>query len=156
VPGSLQIDPQSFGIVAVGLVILSIAFGIWRRREAIIHQLAAALVAVGIAFVVVWIALQFTDQPTAQLIGFLAGFATFFTAPKRSRRVSRKVRRRAIARFELKTGERYSPRKHELDHSVPFSRGGSGTFDNIRVVPKSYNRKKSSKAPWWDVIGRLG
>lgn len=74
--------------------------------------------------------------------------------PGRSRYIPASVRRRKIAEHELRTGKKFNPRKHELDHEVAFSKGGSHTEDNLRVVEKSKNRSKGAKSPWWDLLGR--
>jgi CRISPR/Cas system Type II protein with McrA/HNH and RuvC-like nuclease domain len=73
----------------------------------------------------------------------------------RSRYTPARNKRIAKAKFELETGEKFNPRKHEYDHEVPFSRGGSHTTDNIRVVDKKLNRSKGNRTPWWDVLGKL-
>jgi 5-methylcytosine-specific restriction endonuclease McrA len=64
---------------------------------------------------------------------------------RRSRYVSKSVRREVIAR-DLK-GERYDPAKHHIDRVWPFSKGGSHTADNLRVIEKKKNLKKGAKRP---------
>jgi len=64
---------------------------------------------------------------------------------KRSRYISRATRRAVIAR-DLKS-EHYDPLKHHIDHVWPFSRGGSHTTDNLRVIEKKKNLKKGAKRP---------
>ena len=72
-----------------------------------------------------------------------------------NRRIPNKVRRRVIANYERKKGIKYSSRTHELDHKVPFSKGGGHTVDNLRVIEKSKNRSKGAKLPWWDIVGKI-
>ena len=44
-------------------------------------------------------------------------------------------------------GRRYSGRDMDIDHIWPYSRGGSNTEDNLRVVERSRNRRKGAKRP---------
>jgi len=64
---------------------------------------------------------------------------------KRPRHIPRSIRKAVIAR-DLK-GARFNPRRHHVDHVWPFSKGGSHTLDNLRVVDKKENLKKGSKRP---------
>jgi len=74
----------------------------------------------------------------------VAGLAVA-TAKPRSRHISAKVRRKVIER-DLK-GQKYDPKKHHVDHVWPYSRGGSSTEDNLRVLDKRENLKKGAKKP---------
>jgi len=64
---------------------------------------------------------------------------------KRSRYVSKATKRAVIAR-DLK-GEKFDPKRHHVDHVWPFSRGGSHTTDNLRVIEKEKNLQKGAKRP---------
>ena len=64
---------------------------------------------------------------------------------KRSRHIPRSVRRAVIAR-DLKD-EKFDPEKHHIDHVWPFSKGGSNTIDNLRVIDKRRNLRKRAKRP---------
>jgi hypothetical protein len=64
---------------------------------------------------------------------------------KRSRHIRKSVKRAVITR-DLK-GEEFDPTKHHIDHVWPFSKGGSNTPDNLRVIPKEKNLKKGAKRP---------
>ena len=86
--------------------------------------------------------------------GIVVALIVMQRMPGRSRHIPQSVRRKKIAEFELRTGKKFNPRKHELDHEVPFSRGGSHSEDNLRVTEKAKNRSKGSKSPWWDLLGR--
>ena len=81
---------------------------------------------------------------------FIAGFTSFLVFvrwqnKKRSRYIPKATRRAVIAR-DLK-GEDYDPQKHHIDHVWPFSRGGSHTVDNLRVIEKKKNLRKGAKRP---------
>ena len=82
-----------------------------------------------------------------QLIaGFVAlVFFSQFQSQKRSRHISKSTRRAVIER-DLK-GEKYDPQKHHIDHVWPFSKGGSHTADNLRVIEKRKNLQKGAKRP---------
>jgi hypothetical protein len=64
---------------------------------------------------------------------------------KRSRYIPKSTRRAVIAR-DLK-GAKFDPEKHHIDHVWPFSRGGSHTTDNLRVIEKKENLRKGAKRP---------
>ena len=64
---------------------------------------------------------------------------------KRSRYIPKKTRRAVIAR-DLK-GEKFDRHKHHVDHVWPFSRGGSHTADNLRVIEKKKNLRKGARRP---------
>jgi 5-methylcytosine-specific restriction endonuclease McrA len=69
---------------------------------------------------------------------------------KRSRHIPKSVKRAVIAR-DLKH-DQYDPAKHHIDHVYPFSRGGSHTTDNLRVIAKTKNLKKGAKRPrMWEM-----
>lgn len=80
----------------------------------------------------------------------IAGFVALilfgkWQSRKRSRYISKSVKRAVIAR-DLK-GEEYDPAKHHIDHVWPFSKGGSNTSDNLRVITKDKNLKKGARRP---------
>lgn len=69
---------------------------------------------------------------------------------RRSRNIPKRIRQAVIAR-DLK-GKQFDPAKHHIDHRWPFSRGGSHTTDNLRVIEKKANLQKGSKRPrLWDM-----
>jgi hypothetical protein len=72
-------------------------------------------------------------------------FFVRFQSSKRSRYIPKSVRRAVIKR-DLK-GEAFDPTKHHIDHVWPFSRGGSHTKDNLRVIDKKKNLRKGAKRP---------
>ena len=86
--------------------------------------------------------------PSQELV--IAGFiAMIFFGRLQSQRRSRhipKAVRKAVIKRDLK-GEAFDPQKHHVDHVWPFSRGGSHTTDNLRVIEKKKNLKKGAKRP---------
>jgi glucan phosphoethanolaminetransferase (alkaline phosphatase superfamily) len=143
----------NLGIVLVIVIVLMVLASVTARRELIGQRLRFLLALAIIAVISFGVASQFTDQNKAAVIAIFAALilgAKF--RPRHSRYISRRDRRKAIAEFE-RSGERYDPKKHEIDHVVPFSRGGGNTADNLKVIPKAKNRAKSDRPPWWDVFG---
>ncbi len=119
--------------VAVFLVLVSLR----RRREAIRHAMRRVFFAEAAYLLVVYLMVQAGRTALeAILAGVLSGFVVNQMTPSRSRHVPATVRRRKIAEYELRSGKKFNPRKHELDHEVPFSRGGSHTEDNLVVTEK--------------------
>jgi hypothetical protein len=147
-------DQHLLPIIA-GVIFFFFLVSIRRRREAIRHALRRAIIVEATYFGLFYILVQIGRTP---LEGLLAGIAAALILnqmmPGRSRHIPTSVRRRKIAEFELRTGEKFNPRKHELDHEIAFSKGGSHTEDNLRVVEKRKNRSKGAKSPWWDLLGR--
>lgn len=93
------------------------------------------------------------DKPIAD--GMLFAFLAFIFVPrrKRSRYISAKVRKAVIA-LDLK-GQKYDSRKHHIDHKWAYSRGGSNTIDNLRVIDRAANLRKGAKRPGiWDMFFR--
>jgi HNH endonuclease len=143
--------PRIIGFVVVTLLLLAVR----RRRESILHWLRRAIAVEATYFGVAILLSRVGRTGLESLLGGLvAGFLVNQMMPGRSRYIPASVRRRKIAEHELRTGKKFNPRKYELDHEVPFSRGGSHTTDNLRVVEKRRNRSKGAKAPWWDLLGR--
>jgi hypothetical protein len=133
---------------------IPVLFGIRRRREAIIHRLKQVIIVEGVYLGLAFIMLQAGQPPVVSILaGLVAGFVVRSYLSPRNRYIPASVRRKARAEFELKTGEKFNPRKHEYDHEVPFSRGGSHTRDNVRVVERQKNRSKGAQSVWWDVLG---
>jgi hypothetical protein len=64
---------------------------------------------------------------------------------KRSRSIP-KATRKAVIERDLK-GEKFDSEKHHIDHVWPFSKGGSHTIDNLRVIEKKRNLRKGAKRP---------
>jgi hypothetical protein len=81
------------------------------------------------------------------LIGGFVALISFgrWQGRKRSRSIPKSVKRAVIAR-DLKD-EEYDSSKHHIDHVWPFSKGGSHTADNLRVIAKKKNLQKGAKRP---------
>jgi len=137
------------------VVFFFLLVSIRRRREAIRHALRRVIIVEAAYLGVVYLLAQVGRTPLEALLGgIVAALIVMLTMRGRSRHIPASVRRRKIAEYELKTGKKFNPRKHELDHEVPFAKGGSHTEGNVRIVEKSKNRSKSSKSPWWDLLSR--
>jgi len=94
------------------------------------------------------IRLQTNLQPRQeQIIAGVVAFVFFVRVQgKRRTRYIPKATRRAVIERDLK-GEKFDPKKHHVDHVWPFSRGGSHTTDNLRVIEKKKNLRKGAKLP---------
>lgn len=127
----------------------------WRRRDSIVRRVRIIVVTEGIYLGVALLLIKIGRPPVESLLaGVLAAVIVASRIPSRKRYVPASARRRAIARYELKTGQKFNPRKHEIDHEIAFARGGGHTADNLRVMEKSANRAKGKKSPWWDLLAR--
>jgi hypothetical protein len=131
------------GIIAIGFL--------WRRREAIEHavrQIAVAAVIAGFAFYLLWKGglPPFSAYIFAVAIGVLIRRAQ----PRRSRYISARVKRHAVAKHEKETGKTFRRGRDEFDHILPHSRGGGNSEDNIQVLPKKRNRQKGARVRWWE------
>jgi HNH endonuclease len=141
------------------LVVLLIVFGLMvlasftARRQLIRQRLRYAFAIFAIFIFTAFVAERFMEPPKALLLAFVVALLLSDKfRPRHSRYISRRDRRKAIAEFE-RSGERYDSKKHEIDHVVPYSRGGGNTADNLKVIAKAKNRAKSDRPPWWDVFG---
>jgi hypothetical protein len=141
-----------FICILVGFPLL---LGIRRRRESIRYRLSKIILVEGTYLGLAFVLIKAGRTPLESILGGMVAalFVSAYFKP-RSRHIPASVKRKAKAEFELRTGKKFNPRKHEYDHDVPFSRGGSHTGDNLRVVEKRSNRSKGAKSPWWDLLGR--
>ena len=136
----------------IGLAILA---GIYKRRENAAHNVRHLVVA-GAVGALTWFVAQQVEaiRDVALLISAMAALLVYATRPRRGRYIRASVKRQKIAEWQLRTGKKFNPRTHELDHIVPFSQGGSHTADNLEVVEKKRNRSKGARSEWWDLLGR--
>lgn len=143
-------------LAIAGIFVLMLLLSAYRRREAIGRKLRHLFLMVAAFVLAILVASQFTqDRPKIILIALLAELVVGvrMRPPDRSRYISRTERRKVIARFE-RSGKRYDPKRHHIDHVIPHSRGGSNRADNLRVLESEKNLAKSARAPWWDVFSR--
>jgi hypothetical protein len=77
----------------------------------------------------------------------LATPAYFALEWKRTRRIPAAMRREIIQEWEARTGRQFDPQVYEIDHKVPFAKGGWHTIDNLRVVRRDANRRKGHREP---------
>jgi hypothetical protein len=145
---------ETVGLLLVALSLGMLALSIYRRRHHLTAQARFYLGVTIVCGVTLILTLRLMEPTKALLVTFLVEVIVLIRwRPRRSRYVSKRDRRKVIARFEL-SGERYDPKKHEIDHVIPHSRGGTNTADNLRVIARARNRSKSAKSPWWDVFGK--
>lgn len=120
-----------------------------RKREVIRFRLRRIGVYVGCVLIGIAILPShgYSMQEAAIFSIFVGATAAFaLIQPQRAdRRIPRKVRRAVIAR-DLK-GERFDPKLHDVDHIVPFSKGGDHSEENLRVISRSKNRSRGAKMP---------
>ena len=149
-------NAQSILVLAAILFVSLLFRALWKRREALLFRLGRIFLLevtyLGVAFILIWV-----KQPplVALLGGVVAALILGYRLPsERSRYIRASVRRRAIARYELKTGKKFNPQKVEVDHKIPFSKGGSHTLDNLQVLDRKLNRSKAATSPWCDLLSR--
>lgn len=152
---SLNHDQAMALAVIAAIVIALLAANLWARRQHLAYTLRKLLAAV-IGGLLMYGAFMIDPrfQPAAPFIGVLVGILLFSLRPRRKRGMRAEARRRVIAKWIASTGKKYNPRIHEVDHIIPFAKGGSDTEDNLRVIEKKANRSKGAKGPWWDLMGR--
>jgi hypothetical protein len=108
-------------------------------------------ISVGVlTFVIVYLILTkqhlVMNHDTAMIVSLISALVSFsLVKTRRTRYISKRVRREVIER-DLK-GESYDSSKHHIDHVWPYSKGGSNTADNLRVIEKRKNLAKGAKRP---------
>ena len=147
-------DGNNQGVVLLILIGVPLAY-YWlqvarRKREVIRFKLRR--VAVYIACALIGVAVipshGYSTQDAALFSMFVGMSAAFVLVrpPRTGRRIPTGVRRAVIARYEA-TGKKFDPKLHDLDHIVPFSKGGDHSGKNLRVVDRSTNRRRGAKMP---------
>lgn len=136
--------------IALCIIAAFIVFNfLYKRRDAILHRVRHTLIALfwsAVAFFLLWKA---GLSPMLAYIGALVVDVLVSRAQQqRSRHVSARVKRQAIAKWEKETGETFNRRIHELDHDLAYSRGGGNDEDNIRVLTRKQNRSKGARRRW--------
>ncbi len=141
-------------ILAIIFILALVAFDKLLRRSNSISNDFSNLIIIGASFYLTYriaISKLQGNQSEALLIAVIAAvIANELFSKKRTRHIPASERRKAIARFERETGEKYNPKKHEIDHIAPFSRGGNNIANNLRVIPKKENRKRGNRNRWWE------
>jgi hypothetical protein len=77
---------------------------------------------------------------SAPLMGRMPSF-------ERSRKIPIHIRRAVIERHVAVTGRPFDSTIEEIDHMLPFNKGGGHTKDNLWVVPRKINRAKGDTTP---------
>jgi len=84
----------------------------------------------------------------ALVFGFVLGLAAgfyFVPRPVRSRLIPADIKRAVIER-DL-GGIPFDSRIHQIDHIVPYSKGGDHSMANLRVISKTQNLRRGAKMP---------
>ncbi len=124
---------------------------LYRRREAVAHATRGVVIACLCAAAAYFLLWKSGLSPAAAYITALViGVLIRRAEPRRSRYISARAKRQAIAKFEKETGETFNKRIHEFDHVLAHSRGGGNAEDNIQVLTKKKNRSKGAKRHWRD------
>jgi HNH endonuclease len=142
-------------IIAVGVVACWILARLLHRREHLRWAVQRTLILLISYGIVVWAASQLR-RPTVEtfLWGFIAMLLMDTWISPRSRSIRKTDRQKIISRWERKTGLKFDPHVHELDHIIPHAKGGDNAAYNLRVATIKENRSKGKKSPKWDIIGR--
>jgi hypothetical protein len=152
-PVVLTGDPQTDWVIfLIGYVALLGFAYYWltyfRLAREGFQRLLSMVVTAAIIFCVCMIAAtsaHYQPDAAAPLAALVGMAVAIFITEERSRHIPAAVRRKVIAR-DLK-GEPFDSSKHHIDHIVPFSRGGSHTADNLRVITKRDNLRKGKRRP---------
>jgi Ca2+/Na+ antiporter len=152
---SFQSDQQIFLVLLIAPVLALFLLSLHRRRDGVRHYLRRVILSeVVYVFATIYLVKQHVYPLAAIAFGALAGVAVErLLIKRRSRHIPASEKRKAILRYERKTGRKYNRKEDEFDHEIAFSRGGSSTADNLRIRPRSENRSKGKKSPWWDLLG---
>ncbi len=89
------------------------------------------------------ILLVFGIYVLAELFGPKKRYRRLYFPP--GRMISSKVRREVFRRDDGKCVECGSKENLQYDHIIPFSKGGSKEAENIQLLCKDCNKKKSNK-----------
>jgi hypothetical protein len=130
--------------------IVAFAF-LWRRREAFAYLVRRVLIAsccAALTYVLLW--KGGLPPAGAYIAALVVGVLVRLAEPRRSRHISARAKRQAIAKFEKETGQAFNRRIHEFDHILAHSRGGGNAEENIQVLPRKKNRSKGAKVRWRD------
>jgi hypothetical protein len=146
-------DGNNLGIILLILIGAPLAYYLLqvarRKREVIRYKLKRVVVYVACILIgITAIPGHGYSMQDAAIFSMFVGLSAAFILirpPRNDRRIPTKIRRAVIAR-DLK-GERFDPKLHDIDHIVPFSKGGDHSEKNLRVVDRSTNRRRGAKMP---------
>lgn len=152
---TVPVSAQQWLLLAGILAAIPVLLGIRRRREGIRYWVRRIVLLESVYLGIAYIMLRKGQPPLESILaGMVAAFFIDSFIKPRSRHIPASVKRNLRAKHELRTGRKFNPQKYEYDHKVAFSRGGSHTTDNLKIVEKKRNRSKGSKTVWWDILGR--
>jgi hypothetical protein len=139
----------------IGVAVIFLMARLFHRTERLIWMIQWT-VTLSLSYLLAILIASQLKRPTVETLlwGFIAMLLADRQFPSRSRFVRKTVRRDVIARYERRTGQRYDPSLHELDHIIPHAKGGDNAGYNLRVTTKKENRSKGKKSPRWDLLGR--
>lgn len=150
----MQTSPNLAQLLA-GAVVFAVFFtlllSLSRAREGIRHRTKRMAVGLFAYAAATWwmVTVKHATAMAAIVVGIVAGGVADLLIPRRSRHIPVSVRRAKVREWERLHGRKFDAQKYELDHDVPFSRGGSSTPDNLKVRSRRYNRAKGARRPWW-------
>jgi hypothetical protein len=116
----------------------------WRIGQVAVFVLAYLALSVGLAMLLKPYGLY---RWWTQEVALVLAVSVVCVEWTRSRWIPAAKRRKAVARWEARTGKHFDPDAYELDHIIPFAKGGWHTLDNLRVIRKKANRAKAHKEP---------
>lgn len=140
-------QPLAVADVLIWALVFFVLFSIvYAAREGIRHILQLVTCSV-LGVIAVHAFITADHRPDLDKLSLLGvGLGPLVVRP-RSRRIPARVKRKVIANYEQRTGKKYNSRQVEIDHLWPFSRGGSHTVDNLRVINRTENRRKGARKP---------
>jgi hypothetical protein len=148
---------RALGAVLLGLSGVVIVFVTARNTVARRHWIASRVKWFVLRFALLFAAYLFVLREMV-LVGFRGWWVQYLAMAlcsplmgpmpplKRSRNIPVRIRRAVIQRYKERTGS-FDPTVEELDHVVPFSKGGGHTEDNLWIIPRKANRAKGDKMP---------
>ena len=77
-----------------------------------------------------------------------AVYSAFGIKPNKNRRIPSEIKNEVHKRDSGRCVICGSNVNLEFDHDIPFSKGGSNTVDNVQLLCKRCNRRKSDNFAW--------
>jgi len=139
VVGLLVAGPKAYYLVQIGR----------RKKGRVKYKLRRIAVALACYFAGIFILVKMGySQFEAIAFGFVLAIAAgflFVRPPSRSRVIPKHIRRIVIER-DLK-GMPFDSNIHQIDHIVPYSKGGDHSLSNLRVISKTENLRRGARMP---------